>query len=157
MIMIRKQQHLFAFFVGGLSIAFAAAGVGQATAAKAQTDTVGTTLTPAGDAEGGGSAVLEVNTKGEFICYEIQTTDVTTPITGATITVGAEGETVFDLVVIDRGADLVECVSVSRHSTPTRRDLNRLLRDPGSYYLHLFNDEHPAGSGAVQGQLASAG
>ena len=100
------------------------------------------TLSPEGDPDGSGSAVLEIDTKTDFgtICYQIQVENVARPITGGAITVGESGETVGRLVIQDRGWDLEGCTA---HLGIKNRDLKRIQKDPGSHFLHLYNDEHP--------------
>ena len=77
---------------------------------------------------------------------------MTTPITEAAI-VNAETCAVVELIVIDRGPDLVECVSVSRFQGHARQEIRRMGKDPSGYFLELYNAEHPSSPGAVRGQL----
>jgi CHRD domain len=122
-------------------------------AAGQQFTTVRATLGPAGDPDGTGSALLELDAKDEAVCYEIHTQNVTTPITDAAIVSAETGEVAVELLVIDRGADLVECVSVSEFQGHGRRELRRIGKDPSGYFLELYNSEHPSSPGAVRGQL----
>jgi hypothetical protein len=132
-----------------VAAALAAPGV----AAKAQFTTVRATLSPAGDPDGTGTALLELDAKDEAVCYRIHTEKVTTPITEAGVVFGETGEVVLELLVIDSGPDLEECVSVSRFQGHGRQEIRRIGKDPGAYFLELYNDEHPSSPGAVRGQL----
>lgn len=145
------RRTLVSSMAGGLVAVLATVGLSVPAAAGTEFDTVQATLTPAGDPDGSGTAVLEIDTKNKSICYQIHTENVSTPIMDATITFGESGETVAELIVIDNGPVLEECVRV--FGPQPRRDLNRISKDPGNYFLHLFNEEHPSGTGAVQGQL----
>jgi hypothetical protein len=113
------------------------------------------TLSPAGDPDGSGSAVLQTDAKDEAICYDIHTQNVSTPITEAAI-VNAETGVVTELIVIDRGPDLAECVSVSRFQGHGRQEIGRMGKNPGDFFLELYNEEHPGSPGAVRGQLEGA-
>ena len=143
--------------MGRLSMALLAAALVTAAlavpaAAGQEFTTFRVTLGPAGDPDGSGSAVLQTDAKDEAVCYEIHTQNVTTPITEAAI-VNAETGAVVELIVIDRGPDLVECVSVSRFQGHARQEIRRMGKDPSGYFLELYNAEHPSSPGAVRGQL----
>jgi hypothetical protein len=143
-----RRTCLGLIVAGVVAMAFAVpAGAGQ------RFTTVQTTLAPAGDPDGSGSAVLEFDTKDEAVCYEIHTENVTTPITEAGITFDETGEVVVELLVIDDGPDLVECVALGRFKARSRQALRAIGKDPGAYSLELYNDEHPISPGAVRGQL----
>jgi CHRD domain len=122
-------------------------------AAAAQFTTVQATLGPAGDADGSGTAVLEFDLKQEAVCYQIHTENVTTPITGASITFDETGEVVIDMLVLATGPDLEECVGLGRFKARSRQTLRAIGKDPGAYSLELYNAEHPSSPGAVRGQL----
>lgn len=124
-----------------------------AAAAGQQFTTVQTTLAPAGDADGSGTAVLEFDTRDEAVCYTIHTENVTTPITEAGLVFDETGEVVVDLIVIDRGADLQECVALGRFKARSRQELRAIGKDPSAYSLELYNAEHPSSPGAVRGRL----
>jgi hypothetical protein len=136
-----------------LAAALAVAALAVPAAAGQEFTTVRATLAPAGDPDGSGSALLELDAKQEAVCYQIHTQNVTTPITEAAITSAETGEVVVELLVIDRGPDLVECVSVSRFQGHGRQELMRIGKDPGCYFLELYNEEHPSSPGAVRGPL----
>ena len=121
------------------------------------------TLVGDGDPDGSGTAVLEFGRDKNlaFICHQIDVANVSRPITGGAITVGETGEIVGVLfVVLDQGGTLEGCSG----QFAKNRDFNRILNDPGSHFLHLYNDEHPCDivavsvcpPGAVIGQLAPA-
>jgi hypothetical protein len=133
--------------------AVAVAAVAVPAAAGPQFTTVRATLGPAGDQDGSGSALLEFDTKDEAVCYEIQTQNVTTPITEAAIVNTETGATVIELLVIDRGPDLVECVALQRFKARSRQGLRAIGKDPSGYFLELYNGEHTSSPGAVRGQL----
>ena len=111
-------------------------------------------LGPAGDPDGSGTAVLQLDAADEAVCYEVQTQNVTTPITDLDIVSAETGEVVVDLfVVFDDGPTIDECVSVSRHQGHARRELRRIAKDPSAYVLEIYNAEHPGSPGAVRGPL----
>jgi hypothetical protein len=136
-----------------LAAALAVAALAVPAVAGQQFTTVRATLTPAGDPDGSGSALLEFDLREEAVCYEIHTQNVTTPITGAAITSAETGEVVIELLVIDRGPDLVECVALQRFKARSRQGLTEIGKNPSGYFLELYNDEHPSFPGAVRGQL----
>jgi hypothetical protein len=136
-----------------LVAALAIAAVAVPAAAGQQFTPVRATLGPAGDPDGSGSALVEFDAKDEAVCYEIHTQNVTTPITDAAIVSADAGEIAVELLVIARGADLVECVSVSEFQGHGRRELRRLGKDPSGYFLERYNSEHPSSPGAVRGPL----
>ncbi len=104
--------------------------------------TLQATLSSDADPDGSGSALLEIDTKTSFgtICHEIEVQNVTRPVTGGIITVGKTGDLVGRLIIQDRGGDLAGCTAQAGIKT---RDLNRIQRDPGSHFLHLYNEEYP--------------
>jgi hypothetical protein len=55
-------------------------------------------------------------------------------ITNAAIVSADTGEVAVELLVIDRSADLVECVSVSEFQGHGRRELRRIGKDPSGYF-----------------------
>ena len=143
--------------MGRLSMALLAAALVTAAlavpaAAGQEFTTFRVTLGPAGDPDGSGSAVLQTDAKDEAVCYEIHTENVTTPITEAAI-VAADTGAVVELIVIDDGPDLQECVSVSRFQGHGRQEMRRMGKNPSAYSLELYNAEHPSSPGAVRGGL----
>jgi hypothetical protein len=142
------RRFWFMLLAAGL---VAAALAVPATAGQGFT-TFRVTLSPAGDPDGSGTALLETDAKGEAVCYDIHTENVALPITEAAIVSAETGEAV-ELLVIDQGADLSECVSVSRFQGHARREIRRMGKDPSAYFLELYNAEHPSSPGAVRGQL----
>jgi hypothetical protein len=110
-----------------LAAGLAAAALAVPAAAGQEFTTFQVTLSPAGDSDGSGSATLETDARNEAVCYEIHTQNVTTPITEAAI-VSAETGAVVELIVIDQGPDLSECVSVSRFQGHGRQEIRRMGR-----------------------------
>jgi hypothetical protein len=135
-----------------LAAALAAAALAVPAVAGQGFITFRVTLSPAGDADGSGSALLQTDAKDEAVCYEIHTENVATPITDAAI-VSTETGAVVELFVIDQGPDLRECVSVSRFQGHGRQEIRRMGKDPSAYFLELYNAEHPSSPGAIRGQL----
>jgi hypothetical protein len=140
-------------FLAALVAAVAVALVATQAAAAQQFTTVRATLGPAGDADGTGTALLEFDTKDEAVCYEIHTQNVTTPITEAAIVDAETGEPVIELLVIDQGPDLVECVALGRFKARSRQGLRAIGKDPSAFFLELYNAENPTSPGAVRGRL----
>jgi len=136
-----------------VAAALVAAAFAVPAVAGQQFTTVQTTLAPAGDPDGSGTALLQFDTREEAVCYSIHTENVTTPITEAAITSAETGEAVVELLVIDRGADLEECVALGRFKARSRQALQAIGKNPGGYSLELYNAEHPSSPGAVRGQL----
>ena len=124
-------------FVVALVAALAVAAFAVPAMAAQQFTTVRATLEPAGDPDGTGSVLLGLDAGDEAVCYRIQTQNLTTPITRAAIVSAETGEVAVELLVIDRGPELVECVSVSRFQGHGRRKLRRIGKDPGGYFLEL--------------------
>ena len=148
-----------ASMVVGLIAAFVAVSF-TVPAAAAQSTFVQATLVGDGDPDGSGSAVLEFGRDKNlaFICHQIQVENVSRPITGGAITVGETGGIVGRLIIVqDPGGDLEGCTGQLGIKD---RDLRRILKDPDSHFLHLYNNEHPCDvtglvcpPGAVIGQL----
>jgi hypothetical protein len=137
-----------------LAAALVAAAFAVPAAAAQQPVTVRATLGPGGDADGSGTAVLQLDAAAEAVCYEVSTQNVTTPITDLRIVEAATGEVSVDLfVVFDDGPTIDECVSVSAHQGHGRRELRRIAKDPSAYVLEIYNAEHPGSPGAVRGPL----
>jgi hypothetical protein len=146
--------------------ALVAAALAVPAVAGTQFTTLRSTLVGDGDADGSGSALLQIDTKTTFatICHQIQLENVSRPITGGAITVGESGEIVGRLIIFnDQGGTLEGCTG---QLGIKNRDLKRIQMDPGSHFLHLYNAEHPcdifgAGrvcpQGAVIGQLEGVG
>ncbi len=139
--------------------AFAAPALAKAGYASLQA-----TLSGDGDPDGSGFARLTIDTKTSFgtICHDIDVADVSLPVTGGAITIGTSGEIVGRLIIQDRGSVLKGCTAQLGIKS---RDLKRIQTDPGSHFVHLYNDEHPCDvsgpdrvcpPGAVVGRLARA-
>jgi hypothetical protein len=143
-------KAILALIAAGVSAAVFAVPVGAAQ----EIVTVRTTLGPAGDPDGSGTAVLQLDAHDEAVCYEVNTQNVATPITDLAIVSAETGEVSVDLfVVFDEGPTIEECVSVSAHQGHGRRELRRIAKDPSAYALEIYNDEHPSSPGAIRGQL----
>jgi hypothetical protein len=116
------------------------------------------TLSGDGDPDGSGTASLQIDPKTEVVCFQIHVENVSTPITGGAITVGESGTIVSRLIIRDPDQDIDDCTG---QLGIRRQEMNRIVKDPGSHFLHLYNDEHPCDPfasrqcppGAVQGQL----
>jgi hypothetical protein len=149
-----------------VSVLVAVSFAGPASA-KAQPDVVQATLSGEGDPDGSGSAVLEITKQGkiEVICHRIEVENVARPLTGGgIITLGETGETVAYIIIPsfqDDGGVVEGCTGLLGVKT---RELSRIIKDPGSYFLHLYNTEFPCdipfvldcGPGALIGQLQAA-
>jgi hypothetical protein len=98
------------------------------------------TLTGDADPDGSGTAALQIDPKAEVVCFQIQVGDVSTPITAGAITVGESGTIVSRLIIRDSGQDIDDCTG---QLGITRQEMNRIVKDPGSHFLHLYNAEHP--------------
>jgi hypothetical protein len=134
--------------------ALAAAAIAIPAAAAQDTVTVRATLGPAGDPDGSGTAVLELDAADEAVCYDVQTQNVATPITDLDIVSAESGEVAVDLfVVFDEGPNVAECVSASRFQGHARREMRRIAKDPSAYVLEIYNAEHPSSPGAIRGPL----
>ena len=158
-----RRASIVADLIAALvAVSFAVPADAVSADAAAQPTFLQATLVGDGDPDGSGTAVLEFGRDGNFafICHQIQVENVSRPLTGGAITVGETGEIVGRLfIVVDTGGTLEGC---SGQLGIKNRDLTRILKDPGSHFLHLYNDEHPCDitgpegvcpPGAVIGQL----
>jgi hypothetical protein len=102
-----------------------------------------------GDPDGTGTASLLVDAKDGLVCFDVETTNVTTPISGRiqSGSAGAIGPPVVFLFE-NQESPASGCVPADRK---TLRDIGKR---PGEFYLNVVNDEFPIG--AVRGQLAHA-
>jgi hypothetical protein len=155
---MRKEFASSLLVVALVVVAFAVPAV-----ASAPPTTLRATLVGDGDPDGSGSALLQIDKDKNtgVICHQIHVDNVTTPITGGAITVGESGEIVARLIITDPGQDLEGCTG---QLGIKNRELNRIIKDPGSHFLHLYNAEFPCDifgpdrvcpPGAVQGQLSA--
>jgi hypothetical protein len=102
-----------------------------------------------GDPEGTGTATILVDAKDGVACFDVQTANVDTPISGRIQngSAGAIGPPVVFLFE-NQGASARGCVPADR------RALREIGRNPEQYYLNVVNDPFPIG--AIRGQLAPA-
>jgi hypothetical protein len=145
----------------GLAAALVVMVLAAPAVAKPAPTSLEATLSGEADPDGSGSALLSLDTKTRFgtICHQIHVDNVATPLTGGAIMRSGSNEIVGRLIITDSGQDVDGCTAQAGIKT---RDLKRIENDPGSYVLHLYNDEHPCDvsgpeqtcpPGAVAGQL----
>ena len=156
---MRKILALLILLVTGMAIAVTSpASAAPAPGLAPQTFTV--ELTPSGDPDGSGSAVLTIDLRSGTVCYEITVTGIGEPtepaagIGNAHIHSFSQG----GAIAVDLGTEFVpvtgatdtyeavDCVSAKRG------DLVQVLLHPEDYYVNVHTTAFPAG--AVQGTLA---
>ena len=114
----------------------------QARVAAAPT-VLSATLTPSGDADGSGHAMLTLNEAKRKVCATIHWAGIAEP-TFAHIHKKADGSVVVDLTgAVTGGARCTRGVA--------RSTIRRIVNRPGRYYVNVHNAPYPAG--AIQGKL----
>jgi hypothetical protein len=102
-----------------------------------------------GDPDGTGTATILVDAKDGVACFDVQTTNVDTPISGR-IQSGSAGAIGPPVVFLFENQD----ASVSGCVTADRKVLRQIGKNPERFYLNVVNDPFPIG--AIRGQLAPA-
>jgi hypothetical protein len=132
---------------------------GRASSAVLTPQTFTVELSPSGDPDGSGTAVLTVDLQEGTVCYDITVTGIGEPtepaagIGNAHIhsypdgAIAVDLETTFQLV--EGTADTYQASSCV---TASRRTLVDILLNPESYYVNVHTLAFPGG--AVQGDLA---
>ncbi|MGH2699185.1 MAG: CHRD domain-containing protein [Actinomycetota bacterium] len=138
---------LFALIAGIL-----AATPGTSLAAKdkeilLQSQLSGDQVVQGGDPDGSGVATILVDAKDGVACFDVQTTNVDTPITGY-IYSGSAGTIGFRQVLLFENS---QEASVNGCVPADRKTLRKIGRNPEQYNLAVSNDGFPAG--AIRGQL----
>jgi CHRD domain len=115
----------------------------QALVVGASATTLSARLTPSGDADGSGQAVLTLNENKRKVCAAIHWTGISAP-TYAHIHKVSDGSVVVDLTgAVTGGAKCTRGVP--------RTTIRRILNRPGRYYVNVHNATYAAG--AIQGRL----
>lgn len=101
------------------------------------------TLSPSGDADGSGHAMLTLNQARRKVCATIHWAGIDDP-TAAHIHKKSDGSVVVDLTgAVTGGARCTRGVA--------RATIRRIANRPGRYYVNVHNAPYPAG--AIQGRL----
>ncbi|MBA4170581.1 MAG: CHRD domain-containing protein, partial [Chloroflexi bacterium] len=102
--------------------------------------------------DGTGTAVIDVVTDTDEICFDLDGADVTLPITAAHIHEAPEGEA--GPVVVALFTDPEADFPISGCVTADAGLVAEIEANPENYYVNLHNADFPAG--ALRGQLAAA-
>lgn len=100
-----------------------------------------------GDPDGTGTATVLVDAKDGVVCFDLQTENVDTPISGR-IQSGSAGAIGPPVVFLFENQD----ASVRGCVPADRKALREIGKNPERYYLNVVNDAFPIG--AIRGQLA---
>jgi CHRD domain len=103
-----------------------------------------------GDPDGTGTATILVDAKDGVACFDVQTANVDTPISGR-IQSGSAGAIGPPVVFLFENQD----ASVNGCAPVDRKALREIGKNPERFYLNVVNDAFPVG--AIRGQLAPAG
>jgi hypothetical protein len=109
---------------------------------------VGEAESPAGDPVGTGTATFRLRANQAQVCYKLAV-DHLTPAVAAHIhagDAGVSGAVVIPLATPDADGKSGGC------ATTTRALVNRILADPGSFYVNVHTQAFPGG--AIRGQLS---
>ena len=120
-----------------------------------------TTLTPSvSDSTGSGNVLLTINPGQEEVCWHIQFSGLTSPVTASHIhrgPAGTNGPVVvpfFNFATPSTATQFSGCASHNaiNISTSERNLLQAIIANPSGYYVNVHTTKHPAGE--VRGQLA---
>jgi hypothetical protein len=103
-----------------------------------------------GDPDGSGVATILVDPRDGVACFDVQTTNVDTPITGYIYSGSAGAIGIRQVLLFENSqeASVRGCVSADR------RTVREIGRNPEQYNLTISNDGFPVG--AIRGQLEPA-
>lgn len=112
----------------------------------------GSAVVGGGDPDGSGTVVLtiDISNKNATISYQLDTTNVATPLEGAHIHVGPVGQTGRSVVTLFTFSDQPDRSGVV--SGVSKCLAHDILHRPNDYYVDVHNQEFPD-QGAVRGQL----
>jgi CHRD domain len=100
-----------------------------------------------GDPDGSGVATVLVDARDGVACFDVQTTNVDTPITGHIYSGSAGAIGLRQVLLFENRQE----ASVSGCVPAGRKTLREIGRNPERYNLTVSNDGFPAG--AIRGQL----
>lgn len=118
------------------------AGTANATSAQAPVR-LEATLSPSGDPNGRGEAILRLNRETNRVCAALEWSRIGTP-NAAHIHRKSDGAVVIDLT--NAVGDGTGCTA-----NAGRRKIGNVLQNPRRYYVNVHNTTYPAG--AIQGTV----
>jgi hypothetical protein len=103
-----------------------------------------------GDPDGSGVATVLVDSRDGVVCFDVQTANVDTPITGRIYSGSAGAIGLRQVLLFENSPE----ASVNGCVPADRKTLREIGRNPERYNLTVSNDGFPAG--AIRGQLEPA-
>ena len=143
----RSSRRLLAAF-GGVLVLSGVGTTGVAVAAEYRAALTGAKVIPSGDADGAGTAKVNVSNAMNAVCVDLEVSGLA-PVTKARLHRGAEGENGPPVVNLDRpdGEDQDEddCDTVGNALA------EEIQANPAGFYVLISTADHP--DGAIRGQL----
>lgn len=115
-----------------------------------ETDLSGDEEVPAGDPDGSGEAELDIDVAAGEVCFEIEWEDIAAP-TAAHIHEAPAGDSGPAVVGLFGPGDVEDDDEFEACVAADGGTFERIVDDPGAFYVNVHNDEYPGG--AIRGQL----